>query len=369
MATTTDYKFEGWLGYDKTAAEGNMRWEEFTPQAWDEDDVDIKILYCGICASDLHHLSEGWKKEPWPICTGHEIVGTVVRVGEESGKKFQVGDLVGVGAQGDSCRTCGLCESHQENYCASQTTTYGGVCCRGNAKGQKTWGGYGNYHRARADFTFKIPDGIDPAHAAPLMCGGTTVYTPLKLHAAGSPTARNVGVVGLGGLGHFAVLFAVAMGAEVTVLSRGESKRADAEAMGASHFVAAGDDAAAAFAPYKRSLDLIICTSNAHDLPLPAYLSLLRPGGNFILVGAAEQPLTLPPFPLLLSGAHIGGSLIGPPATIEEMLAFAAEKGVKPWVQKRSLTNEANEAVVEMHAGKAKYRYVLVNEENGGKME
>ncbi|GAA5903608.1 hypothetical protein JCM6882_003000 [Rhodosporidiobolus microsporus] len=366
--STPDYKFEGWLGHSKADAEGNMQWGHFQPQAWDEDDIDVKIQYCGLCASDVHTLSEGWSKQDWPICVGHEIVGTVVRVGQKSGKKFKVGDLVGVGAQADSCMKCESCEAHSENYCPDVVTTYGGVCCRGNAKGDKTWGGYGNYHRARADFAFKIPNGLDPAFAAPLMCGGITVYNPLKLYGAGSPTARRVGVVGLGGLGHFAVLFAKAMGAEVTAISRGEGKKADAEAMGATRFIATGDDAAAAFAAHKRSLDLIICTANG-NLPLAAYLALLRPGGYFVLVGAAEQALALEPLPLLFGGTHIAGSLVGPPAAIEEMLAFAASTGLKPWIEKRSLRKDANKAIVEQKAGKAKYRYVFVNEENGGKME
>ncbi|KAI5480107.1 hypothetical protein MNV49_001767 [Pseudohyphozyma bogoriensis] len=336
----TDYKFEGWLGYDKTAVEGNMRWGEYTPQKWDENDIDIQVLYSGICGSDIHHLSEGWRPEPWPICCGHEIVGRVVRVGKESGEKFKLGDMVGVGAQGDSCRECHACEHGQENYCPKMTNTYSGTCSRGNAKGDKTWGGYSNYHRARMDFAFKIPDGLDPAAAAPMMCGGTTVYTPLKMHGAGT-TAKDVGVVGVGGLGHFALLFAKAMGANVTAISHSESKKGDAEKMGATRFIASGTPGA--FDEHKRSLDLIIITA---------------------IVGAAEQPLSLPPFPLLGSGAHIGGSLIGPPATIEEMLAFAAEKQIQPWIEKRPLT-EANKAVVDMHAGKAKYRYVLINEANG----
>ncbi|KAL8286163.1 hypothetical protein RQP46_004651 [Phenoliferia psychrophenolica] len=336
----TDYKFSGWGAFDKNSVKGELRKFDYTPKKWDETDVDIKIQYAGICASDLHTIREGWGK-----VVGHEIVGVVVRVGSKV-THVKVGDIAGVGAQNDSCGTCTYCEQHREPYCD---------------------GGYANYHRAPGNFVMKVPAGLDPAFAAPLMCGGVTVYSPLKQYGAGT-TAKDVGIVGIGGLGHFGLLFAKALGANVTAISHSESKKADALKMGATRFIAThsgGDDD---FKPYKRSLDLIVCTTNDVNMPLLGYLSLLKPGGNLILVGAPEEPLpSFPAFPLIMNNVHIGGSAIGAPSVIKEMLELAAKENVQPWIVKRPL-DDVNQAVRDMEASKARYRYVLVNTENGGQL-
>ncbi|GAA5877088.1 hypothetical protein JCM1840_005306 [Sporobolomyces johnsonii] len=361
------YTFEGYGAFGKDAIEGkSLKWFAYEPKAWDEGDVDIKIMYSGICASDLHTISGGWGEVDYPQVVGHEIVGVAVKVGSKV-THVKVGDIVGVGAQNDSCLECDQCKADLEPYCEKgQVGTYAGVYYRGNGKGDKSYGGYANYHRAPGHFVMKIPDGLDHASAAPLMCGGVTVYSPLTQYGAGK-TAKDVGIIGIGGLGHFGLLFAKALGANVTAISHSESKKADAEKMGASRFIAThGKDTN--FDQYKKSLDLIICTSNDEKMPLDLYLSFLRVGGHLVLVGAPEKPLPqISAFPLILSNIHICGSAIGSPKIIREMLEVAAKENVKPWIIKRPF-EEVNEALSDMHNSKARYRYVLVNEKNGGKL-
>ncbi|GAA5828574.1 hypothetical protein JCM11251_000859 [Rhodosporidiobolus azoricus] len=368
MAAEQDYKFEGWQALAGDSIEGKFEWREFEPKAFADDDVDIKIQYCGICASDLHTASGGWGAVDYPQVVGHEIVGVAVRVGSQV-SHVKVGDLVGVGAQNDSCLECTYCKSDKEPYCEKgQTGTYAGKYRReGPGKGAKSYGGYASYHRAPGHFVIPIPSGLDPAIAAPMLCGGVTVYSPLKQYGAGKE-AKDVGIVGIGGLGHFGLLFAKALGANVTAISHSESKKADAEKMGTDRFIATHSGKEDDFKPYARSLDLIIATTNDEKMPLEGYMSLIRPGGHFILVGAPEKPLpTISPFQLIMHNVAIGGSAIGSPATIKEMLALAAKQDVKSWIQKRPM-EDTNQAVVDMHASKARYRYVLVNTKNGGQL-
>ncbi|WVQ78888.1 hypothetical protein IAT38_000979 [Cryptococcus sp. DSM 104549] len=363
---TTDYKFEGWAGDSPESIKGNLKWTEYEPKAFADDDVDIKILYCGICASDISVLSSGWgdMSSMYPQVVGHEIVGEIVRVGPKV-QGLKVGDVAGVGAQCDSCLSCHYCDGHREQYCQETVWTYGDRYRR-TSPSSKTYGGYANYWRGPSRFAVTIPSSVDPADAAPLMCGGVTVYSPLRQYGAGT-TAKDVGVVGIGGLGHFAVMFAKEMGARVTAISHSEHKRGDAEKLGAVDFLATGKEDA--YKGRERTLDLIICTSNAQDMPLNSYLSLLRPGGHFILVGLPEGGNIAPvnPFSLTARNVHIAGSSIGSPEDIREMLEIAGAKGIKPWIKKWSL-DKVNEAVPDMVAGNSRYRYVLVNEANGGKL-
>ncbi|GAA5851803.1 hypothetical protein JCM8547_000059 [Rhodosporidiobolus lusitaniae] len=199
-----DYKFEEWNALGKDSIEGKMEWREYEPKPFAEDDVDIKIMYAGICASDLYTMSGGWGEVPYPQVVGHEIVGEVVHVGSQV-KHVKVGDIAGVGAQNDSCRECSSCKAHREPYCEQgQVGICAGVYKRdGPGKGHKSYGGYANYHRAPAHFCVKIPDELDPAVAAPLLCAGGTVYSPLTQYSA-VQRAKDVGIVGIGGLGPLA---------------------------------------------------------------------------------------------------------------------------------------------------------------------
>ena len=226
--------------------------------------------------------------------------------------------------------------------------------------GSKTYGGYANYWRGPSHFVIKIPDGIPSEEAAPMLCGGITTYSPLKRNQAGP--GKKVGIVGIGGLGHFGLLWAKALGCEkIVAISRTSAKKEDALKMGANDFIATDDDKDWA-SHHSRSLDLIVSTVSSPKMPLTEYLQLLNTGGIFIQVGAPED--LIPPFnafALIAKGVKIGGSAIGSPKEIHEMLALAKDKQVKAWIQKRPMT-EANKAVVDMDGGKARYRYTLVNE-------
>ena len=228
------------------------------------------------------------------------------------------------------------------------------------ADGSKSYGGYSDYCRAPSHFVIKIPDNISSEEAAPMLCGGITTFAPLKKNGCGP--GKTVGIVGVGGLGHFGILYAKALGADsVTAISRTSAKKDDAAKLGADKFIATNDDPDWA-THHSRSLDLIVSTVSSPKMPLEKYLVLLRTNGQFIQVGAPEDKLpAFNVFSLIAKGCKIGGSAIGAPHEIEEMLELTARKGVKPWIQKRPL-KEANQAVVDMDKGMARYRYVLVNE-------
>ncbi|BCS17337.1 NAD(P)-dependent alcohol dehydrogenase [Aspergillus puulaauensis] len=356
---TTDYKFEGWLGLDASAADGKMQWKEFEPKPWEETDIDVKISHCGICGSDLHTLRSGWGPTDYPCCVGHEIVGTAVRVGSQV-KDIQVGDRVGFGAQSESCQgrkgDCAECAASNEPYCVKHFTgTYNGKYMNGG----KSYGGYALYHRAPAHFAVKIPESLSSAAAAPMLCGGVTVYSPLKHFGCGP--GKRVGIIGVGGLGHFGVLFAKALGAEVVAISRKADKREDALKMGAELYVSTQEDTEW-MAQNKRSLDLIVCTVSSSKMPITDYVSLLKVDGTLVQVGVPEDgALTIPAAALVMNRVKLAGSLVGSPETIREMLQLAADQKVQPWIQERPM-KDANQAIVDMHNGDARYRYVLVNE-------
>lgn len=215
------------------------------------------------------------------------------------------------------------------------------------------------YHRAPAHFAVKIPEALSSAAAAPMLCGGVTVYSPLKHFGCGP--GKRVGIIGVGGLGHFGVLFAKALGAEVVAISRKADKREDALKMGAELYVSTQEDTEW-MAQNKRSLDLIVCTVSSSKMPITEYTSLLKVDGTLVQVGVPEDgALTIPAAALVMNRVKLAGSLVGSPETIREMLQLAADQKVQPWIQERPM-KEANQAIVDMHNGDARYRYVLVNE-------
>lgn len=291
-----------------------------------------------------------------------------MRVGSQAEGGISVGDRVGVGAQSDACFNrfatsknhahCDPCTRRLPQYCVnSMITTYGAF----HHNGGKTQGGHATYHRCPSALVVRIPEGLASADAAPMLCGGVTVYSPLRHHGAGP--GKTVGVLGVGGLGHFAVLFARALGASRVVgISRRADKRDEVLSMGADEYIATGADASWA-KTHANSLDIIISTVSSSDIPLADYLGLLRLDGTFVQVGNPDDgAFRLNPGPLLARRAKIAGSGIGSPDEIREMLQLAADKAIKPWVQLRPMA-EANQAIVDVEEGKPRYRYVLVNPE------
>ncbi|KAF3762669.1 GroES-like protein [Cryphonectria parasitica EP155] len=359
MGSTTDYMFEGWTAKDATGIEGKMNWQEIKPKAWEETDVDIKVTHCGMCGSDLHFLSNGWGASNYPLTVGHEIVGVAVRVGSKAANGIQVGDRVGVGAQGDACLgrfgKCHECDDGEENYCDKIVWAYNSP----HFNGDINTGGFATYHRSPSHFVVKIPDGLESSQAAPMLCGGATMFRPLKVH--GVKPGMSVGIVGVGGLGHYGVLFAKGMGARAVGISRRENKRQEVMSLGADEYIATADEEGWE-TKHARSLDLIISTVASSKVPVASYMSLLKKGGSLVQVGLPDDgPFQIPGNVIVHGRTNFEGSLIGSPQDLRDMLEFVTEKKIRGLVQERPMS-DANKAVVDLEDGKARYRYVLVNE-------
>ena len=265
-----------------------------------------------------------------------------------------------MGAQSDSCLgrdgPCRACETDEENYCPQRTDTFAAKFRNGGT----SYGGYALYNRAPSHFVIKIPDGLKREYAAPMLCGGATVYSPLKYFGAGP--GKKVAIVGVGGLGHFGVLFAKALGVEEVVgISRKTDKREDSLKLGCDSYIATDDDKDWA-TKWQNHFDIIISTVSSAKMPFQEYVGLLTYNGTMVQVGAPESNLSLNAFALIPQRRRLAGSIIGSPKEIREMLQLAADKQIKPWVQQRPM-KEANQVVVDMGDGKARYRYVLTNEE------
>jgi len=306
-------------------------------------DIEVAITHCGICHSDIHLIDNDWQNSIYPLVPGHEIVGTVTQLGAQV-THLQKGDRVGIGWQRSSCQNCEWCLKGEENMCLKNEAT-----CNGH------FGGFAKAIRVDGRFAFKIPDDLASENAAPLLCGGATVYSPLRLYDV-KPSMK-VGVIGIGGLGHLAVQFANAFGCEVTAFSSTPDKETEAKSFGAHHFVVGSDKGV--FERGARSLDFIISTVYA-DLDWGEYLKLLRPNGKLCFVGAALGPLTTSLFPLLFSQLSICGSVIGGRPAIAEMLEFAARHDIVAKTEAVPM-DQVNSAIVRVRQGKARYRMVLVN--------
>jgi alcohol dehydrogenase (NADP+) len=314
-------------------------------------DVQIEILFCGVCHSDLHTVRSEWEGTVYPMVPGHEIVGRVARVGAEV-SKFKEGDLAAVGCIVDSCRHCASCAEGLEQYCENgMTGTYGGV---EKETGQPTRGGYSERIVVNEDFVLRVPDGLDPAAAAPLLCAGITTWSPLR-HWKVGPESK-VGVVGLGGLGHMAVKLAHALGAHVVLFTTSPGKTEDARRLGADEVVISKD--AGAVAMHANSFHLIIDTVSApHNLD--TFLTLLKRDGALVLVGAPGEPHPSPGIINLIMGRRsLAGSLIGGIAETQEVLDFCAEHGIASDVEIIPIQG-INEAYERMLRGDVKYRFVI----------
>jgi uncharacterized zinc-type alcohol dehydrogenase-like protein len=314
------------------------------------NDVQLDILFCGVCHSDLHIARNEWGGTNYPCVPGHEIVGRVVKVGRDV-RKFKEGDLAAVGCMVDSDRVCENCRSDLEQFCE------GGLILTYNSEdkhlGGFTYGGYSKSIVVDQDFVLRVSDKLDPASAAPLLCAGITTYSPLRKWKVGK--GQHVGVVGLGGLGHMALKFANAFGAEVTLFTTSPGKTADAKRLGAHEIVISKDKEA--MKKQEKRFDLIIDTVSAnHDLN--AYLAFLKRDAALVLVGIPPQEMQISPFNLVVPRRQLAGSLIGGIAETQEMLDFCAERGIACDIELIRM-DQINEAYERMLKSDVKYRFVI----------
>jgi uncharacterized zinc-type alcohol dehydrogenase-like protein len=322
----------------------------FDRRALGPQDVQLQIDFCGICHSDLHTVRGEWGPIVYPQVPGHEIIGRVQAVGSAV-TRWRAGDRVGVGCLVDSCRRCDACTRGLEQYCEGSTGTYGGT---EQSTGRPTQGGYAQTIVVDQDFVLRIPDALDAAGTAPLLCAGVTTWSPLRHWQVGPGT--RVGIVGLGGLGHMGVKLAVAMGAEVTVLTTTPAKAADAERLGADRVIVSGD--ATAMRAARKSLDLILDTVSApHDLD--AEMQLLRLDGTLVLLGGSPQPHPAPrAFTFITQRRTLAGSLIGGIPETQAMLDFCGAHGITADVEVIA-ADAVNTAYERMLRSDVKYRFVI----------
>jgi uncharacterized zinc-type alcohol dehydrogenase-like protein len=313
-------------------------------------DVEIDILFCGVCHSDLHFARNEWGGTVYPVVPGHEMLGRVTRVGSAV-TKFKVGDLAAVGCMVDSCRTCSSCAKGLEQFCLN------GTIFSYNAPdkhlGGMTFGGYSEKVVVDEAFTLRVPGNLDPAGAAPLLCAGITTYSPLRKWGAGK--GRKVGIIGLGGLGHMGVKFAHAFGAHTVLFTTSQGKVADGKRLGADEVVISKD--AAAMAKHASSFDLIIDTVSA-DHDLNAYMALLKLDATLVMVGAPPNPQAVSVFSLLMPRRQLAGSLIGGIAETQEMLDFCGTHNIVCDIELIRM-QQINEAYERMLRSDVKYRFVI----------
>lgn len=316
------------------------------------NDVGIEILYCGICHSDLHYARNEWKDAMatvYPCVPGHEIVGRVTEVGS-SVEKFKTGDLVGVGCLVDTDGTCPNCEEGLEQFCPNMVLTYGSP---DKHLDSVTYGGYSEKIVVDEKFVLRVPENIDPAGVAPLLCAGITTYSPLRHWKVGK--GSKVGIVGLGGLGHMGVKFAHALGAEVVVFTTSPSKVEDAKRLGADDVVISTNEEE--MQKHMGTFDFILdAVSAEHDIN--AYIAQLKRDGNLTLVGAPEKPLQVAAFPLLFGRKSLSGSPIGSLAETQEMLDFCGEHNITADIEMIGV-DQINEAYERLLKSDVKYRFVI----------
>ncbi|KAJ0039716.1 hypothetical protein Pint_27737 [Pistacia integerrima] len=307
------------FGWAATDSSGHLSPFKFSRRETGDEDVRFKVLYCGICHSDLHSIKNEWGNSTYPLLPGHEIVGEVTEVGGKV-KKVKVGDKVGVGCLVGACHSCDSCVNNLENYCSKLILTYNSI----DTDGTITYGGYSDHMVANQRYIVVFPDNMPLDAGAPLLCAGITVYSPLKYFGLAEP-GKHIGVVGLGGLGHVAVKFAKALGAKVTAATG--------------------------------TLDGIIDTVSAVHPILPL-ISLLKSNGKLIMVGAPEKPLELPVFPLIMGRKTMAGSGIGGMKETQEMIDFAAKHNITADIEVISM-DYVNTAMERLAKADVRYRFVI----------
>jgi uncharacterized zinc-type alcohol dehydrogenase-like protein len=337
-------------GYAARDASSPLAPHTFMRRALRADDVSIEIRYCGVCHSDLHQVRNDWRNTLYPCVPGHEIVGQVTATGSAV-TRFKADDWVAVGCLVDSCKSCNECAAGREQYCQrGATLTYNG---KDRETGEITFGGYSTHVVVRDEFVLRLPQGLDPARAAPLLCAGITTWSPLR-HWRVGPGAK-VAVVGLGGLGHMGLKLAHGLGAEVTAITRSPDKATEAHSLGAHHVLTSTDPAAMKAASGR--FDLVLDTIPVvHEVD--AYLRLVKPQGAMVLVGVID---TIPAYSsrLLIGGRKtLSGSAIGGIAETQELLDFCAERGILAECEMTSI-QRIGEAFERMEKGDVRYRFVI----------
>ena len=332
--------FQGYAALE--VGEKLQKWD-YEPATLGCQDIEIQVTHNGLCHTDIHMRDNDWNLSSFPLVAGHEVVGKITQIGENV-TSFQIGDRVGFSWIRNSCRTCEACLRGEENVCRQGYT--------GLIVGHH--GGFANKLRAPADFAYKIPDALDSASAAPLLCAGITVYTPLRTYL--KHPGMKVGVIGIGGLGHLAIKFARAMGAEVTAFSTSIDKEDQAKEFGAHHFQHwnTPEDLKQA----SGTQDLVISTSSS-AIDWDKVFNLLVNNGVFCLVGIPVSTLNIPLVPLIFGQKVITGSIVGGRKFMREMLDFAAINQIKPMIEIMPLS-DINAAIDKVAANKARYRIVLV---------
>ncbi|XP_058179439.1 probable mannitol dehydrogenase [Rhododendron vialii] len=337
----------GWAARDPS---GILSPFKFPRRGNGDDDVTVKVMYCGVCHSDLHTLKNEWGFTMYPIVPGHEIVGVVTETGKNV-EKFKVGDRVGVGVIVDSCRTCDICHQDLENYCPKVIFTYNSI----HPDGTKTQGGYSDVMVVDQGYVLRFPDNLPPDAGAPLICAGITVYSPMQYYGMTEP-GKHLGVVGLGGLGHLAVKFGKAFGLKVTLISTSPKKEAEAiNKLGADSFLLSTDPSKMKDA--MGTMDYIIDTVSAVH-PLAPLLGLLKLNGKLVNVGLPDKPLELPMFPICLGRKLVGGSNIGGIKETQEMLDFCAEHNIVSDIELIRM-GDINAAMERLAKSDVKYRFVI----------
>ncbi|MCJ1413367.1 hypothetical protein MMC19_007472 [Ptychographa xylographoides] len=348
--------FEGFqvLSHDKWS---DFKKQEFKPKKFEENDIDIKIEACGVCGSDVHTITGGWGdvSDNLPLTVGHEVVGKAVKVGSKV-STIKVGDRVGVGAQIWACLKCPQCKSDNENYCPHQIDTYGAPYPDGTI----SQGGYASHIRAHEYFTFKIPDNISSEMAAPMLCAGITTFSPLVRAKCGP--GKKIAILGIGGLGHFGILWAKALGAEVYAISHTANKKDDALKLGAKEFILTDKENWAE--SWAFTFDFILNTADmTNEFNLKDYMSTLAVNGCFHNVGLPDKPL-----PQMMAqdfapnGSTIGGSHIGSRPEMEQMLKLASDKKLQPMIQTIDISEKGcKEAVEKVKVNNVRYRFTLTN--------
>ena len=316
---------------------------EFTPKSLDPMGVEIQITHCGMCHTDLHLINNDFGFSSYPLVPGHEIAGVVTRLGGAS-SGLNVGQRVGVGWLAGACMVCEQCTAGHDNLCPNWQPT-----CVGRE------GGYATHIRVDSRFAFPIPDDLPSEFAAPLLCGGITVFAPLLRHAVAGNS--RLGVIGIGGLGHVALQYGRALGCHVIAFSSSPTKAAEAKQFGANDFVATGQPGA--LSAYTSTCDFLLSTVTA-DLPWGEYVQVLKPGGKLCLVGVPDRELRIPAVPFIIGQKSIVSGCIGSRSEIQTMLEFSARHRIKPQIELFPM-HEANRALERLRANQMRYRAVLTN--------